>query len=422
MFARLCVLVWIFSMPVWAEPPKLNLRFDELPKMVREKNGNATGARQAYQAAQERTGYLKRSFLPTLNLRTGTESAKVGSSPRESQGYWSAEAKLNVFRGGKDSLEEQILQSKAKSSKAQAIKDYQTALKLARQTYWNLAATQILIGDYREAIEKNEENIRNAKKRAGAGVATGADGVHFELEKTTLTQNLKRLEHEEDVLKSKLAVLVGIEDHEKVKIDVIFPHPPEAEFQEQKIAPEKNVEVTILRENESVERLRGRQSGRWYAPKLDLYARYGLPSLGDDYTMALRNETEFIAGVSLSLDLGETFQDRAVQSAQSYEARGLSERADQRSKTIQAESHELQHDLRLLHELIHDADRDVQRAQEFLRLTKTEYARGAKNGPDLLEAFLKFYEFRKRKTELNLEYQLAKAEFESLSATESDLL
>ena len=237
-----------------------------------------------------------------------------------------------------------------------------------------------------------------------------------------LVQNLKKLEHEDDVLRAQLAVLIGFEDHKQLRIEVNFPHPPEAEFQEHDLALEKSLEVSLLRENEAVERLRARQAGRWYLPKLDLYAKYGLPSLGDDYTRALRKETEFFAGVSLSINLGQAFQDRAVQNSQAYEAQGLFYKANQRAKSVQAKSHELQHDLRLLHELIHDADRDAQRAQDFLRLTKNEYARGVKNGPDLLEAFSKLYEFRRRTTELHLEYQLAKAEFESLSAKESDQL
>ena len=70
---------------------------------------------------------------------------------------------------------------------------------------------------------------------------------------------------------------------------------------------------------------------------------------------------------------------------------------------------------------MHDADRDVQKAQNFLRLTQSEYTRGVKNGPDLLEAFSKLYAFRKRKIELNLEYQLAKSELESLTSNEMAL-
>lgn len=413
--SRFCLTVLlIFIYPAVGQNKALEVRFDDLPNLVRERNGNVTAARQVHSASMERTGYLKRSFLPTLSARTGAESAKVGSAPRENLNFWNVEGRINLFRGGRDKIEEEIVQSRTRASATQANRDFLNELKAARENYWHLAATQALIADLKEAILKNDDNVKGAKRRAGAGVTTGADGVQFELENTILVQDLKKLEQQEDVLKNRLSVLIGHNDHKNLGIDPKFPHPPEAEFQEKDFDMGTNPEVNILREHSSIESLRAKQAARWYVPKLDVYARFGLPSLGEDYTLAIRNETEFVSGVSLTLDLGQVFQDRVVERAQGLEASALSSRATQLSNTLRASSHELQHDLRLLHELIHDADRDVQKAQEFLRLTKSEYARGVKNGPDLLEAFSKLYGFRKRKIELNLEYQLAKSEFESL--------
>ena len=166
--------------------------------------------------------------------------------------------------------------------------------------------------------------------------------------------------------------------------------------------------------------MRSRQAGRWYMPQVDVYASYGVPSMSEDHTLAIRQQTESIAGISLSLDLGHAFQDRAVEKAQALESKALASRGAFQKNSVRAQGHELQHDLRLLHELIHDADKNVQRAQEFLKLTRNEYARGAKNGPDLLEAFSKSYAFRRKKIELNLEYQLAKAELDALFAKGSE--
>ncbi len=407
-------LIFLFMIPAFAADTIL--RVEDLPRLVRDHNENARGAELEHSAAKERTGYLRRSFLPRVSLRAGSETAKIGATPSDELGFWSAEAKVNVFSGGRDKIEEQILAARARTSGTEAIRDYNVELREARRVYWHLAATQLLIADAKEAIERNEENIKGAKQRAGAGVTTAADYVHFELEKTVLVKNLKRLEHEDDVLKSKLSVLIGFSDHKQLKIQNDFPHPPEAEFQERELKASSNPEVLLLRESETVGRLRARQAARWYLPKLDLYAKYSLPSLSEDRTLALRKETELITGVSLTLDLTQGFNDRANQHAQNFEAQAQAARARHKVKAVQSDSHELQHDLRMLHELLHDADRDVQKAQNFLRLTKSEYARGVKNGPDLLEAFLKLYEFRKRKIELNLEYQLAKAELEALSA------
>ncbi len=405
-------LITAFSLPAAGT----EIRFDDLPGLIRARNSKAQASSLAAAAAMERTGYLRRSFLPRISLRAGQESAKVGAADREELGYWSAEARINVFAGGRDQLEERIRRAEADTARTRAGFDLQKELMQARKVYWQLTATLLLIEDVREAIQGNEENIKAARKRVGAGVTTAADAVHFELEKTILVQNLKRLQHEEDVLKNRLSVLIGAREHKDIRVEKRLPHPPEAEFQEREIASEENLEVRLFRRQAEIESLRARQSGRWFWPKLDLYARQGQPSLSDDYTLAVRKETESVAGLSLTLDLGRALDDRADSAAKGREADSLSAGAEHRAREVRADSHELQHDLRLLHELLHDADADVARAGDFLRLTKSEYARGVKNGPDLREAFLKLYEFRRRKIELGLEYQLAKAELEALSA------
>ena len=72
------------------------------------------------------------------------------------------------------------------------------------------------------------------------------------------------------------------------------------------------------------------------------------------------------------------------------------------------------HDLKTLVNLIVDADRDMDKANSFLRLTENEYTRGVKNGPDLLSAVEKIYEIRKRRTELYQDYHVTRAELMAL--------
>lgn len=38
-----------------------------------------------------------------------------------------------------------------------------------------------IINDKKEAIDKNEKNLKGARKRSGADVSTSADAVQFEL-------------------------------------------------------------------------------------------------------------------------------------------------------------------------------------------------------------------------------------------------
>ncbi|MFN9068703.1 MAG: TolC family protein, partial [Bdellovibrionales bacterium] len=82
----------------------------------------------------------------------------------------------------------------------------------------------------------------------------------------------------------------------------------------------------------------------------------------------------------------------------------------------QAFDHDLKHDLSVLGELIKMADQDVQVAESFMKLTESEYNRGVKNGPDLLEAVQKYFEFRDKRTQYYRDFFSTKAEIESLNS------
>ena len=54
--------------------------------------------------------------------------------------------------------------------------------------------------------------------------------------------------------------------------------------------------------------------------------------------------------------------------------------------------------------------------ENFLKLTESEYNRGVKNGPDLLQAVQKYFEFRDKRTEYYRDFYSTKAEIESLTS------
>lgn len=403
-----------FSMG-FAQKPATNLvkiSFEDLPKLVQEKNENVKAAKSTFRAHQERTGYLVRSFLPQFSLKGGTESAKYGSEARIEKGFWSVEGKINLFRGGRDSLEEDIRDQQTRMAHTQSMEEYQIELKEARKTYWEIVANQRIIQDIKDALITNDENIKSARRRTGAGVATNADTVQFELERTLLNQQLKKLIHEVDILKGHLATSLSLDDHKNMEISMEFPHPPDQIVKEDTINPKKDFRFGLLKQEEDLIALRQKQASRWWLPKLDLYSSYGIPQLSFDETRARAEDTEWFTGVLLTIDLGSALEDNSERQSQKWLADASGNRAKHRLREAASLNHELVHDLKLLHELIHDADRDIERALSFVKLTKSEYNRGIKNGPDLLEAYARYYEFRTRLSELYKAYHQTDADLQ----------
>lgn len=400
-------------------PREGKVLFSELPQLIKEKNEKVQASELLVAASKKRTGFLVRSFLPEIALRTGNQSAKLGSASTEQRDYWSADAQLNIYRGSRDRIEEKIRDSKAQASGAEYVREYQTELREAKKTYWQIVANEKILAELQDALKTNKENIQSAKRRSGAGVTTNADAVQFELENTTLTQNLKKLILEQDLLKSRLAVAIGHPNHEAMLVESEFAHPPES-IDPSLASGQKNPDTEVLRIEENLHFLKRDKASRWWVPSVDLYATYRRPTFLESDTRALARENELVAGIQVSMNLGAGFEDAAIKSAEDLEAQASSKRLSYTLQTAQATKHELSHDLKLLHELIHDADKDVERSTDFLKLTKNEYSRGVKNGPDLQEAFSKFYEFKNRRTELYRLYYQTLADLEYQAAGTSD--
>ena len=396
------------------------IRFEDLPKLVRDRNENVKAAESIHLAQKERSGYFTRSFLPKVSAKAGNETFKTDSARTDNQNYWMLEGKVNLYRGGRDRLEEKVREANENIAKSQLSHETIRELTEARQTYWKLVGISKLIKDRREALGRNESHIKSSRRRSGAGISTNADTIQFELHETTLQQELKKMTLQQDLLRNRLSVAIGWDEHENLQVAEDFPHPPDNKEMFPKLNGRENIELKIASERQARELARSQQHQRWWLPQVDAYTSYGVPSLSDEFTRAIRNEKEWTAGLKVGLDLGEAFESRHEARAKAFEAQAEKNRANHRLREVIAADHELRHDLSLLHELIHDADKDITKAETFLKLTNSEYARGVKNGPDLLGAFQSLYEFRQRRTTLYQEYHETLAELTALLAKEEE--
>jgi outer membrane protein TolC len=419
-----CLISMLVSIPTLAQTKGgagIRLSYEDLPRLVKEKNENVQAARSTLSANERRTGRLARSFLPSLNAHIGQEDFKTGPDPRKSQEYWKIGASINLYRGGRDRLEENYRESQVRKSQSEYSREFNDELKEARQAYWRLVAINLIIRDQEEAVNKNDLNLKSARRRTGAGVASNSDSVQFELQKSILTQNLKKMRLERDLIRNNLSVAIAVDEHESISVQEDFSPPDTNDFKSADLKIEEQLEYKIGKETEKSIALKKSQASRWWAPQVDVYANYGLPSLSDEYTRALDRHRETAVGIKLEFDINQGAEDFAESRARSFDEKSAGYRAAHRTREVVASDHELRHDLTLLGELIRDSNEDVKRAERFFKLTENEYARGVKNGPDLLQAFERLYGFRERRVSLNRDYQETKAELMSLNAKEESL-
>src|SRR5687767_2995642 len=106
----------------FARAEVIELKFEDLPQLLQERNQAVQGSQLSVQASQQRTGHLLRSFLPTLSLDAGGEHFQTGSYPAKTEPYAFLETRINLFRGGRDRIEENVRMSQVIFAEAQAKK------------------------------------------------------------------------------------------------------------------------------------------------------------------------------------------------------------------------------------------------------------------------------------------------------------
>lgn len=380
----------------------ISIALSDLNRLIEEKNENIKASRAMVESSRKRTGHLTRSFLPQVAATAGQESMSVTDLPGRRENFWRVGAQLNVYRGGRDKLEEDVRDKQLEISRMDAGRDKIVELKKATDAYWEIVTITKLLEFRKEELQQNEENIRSAAKRAGAGVATSADKYQFELNKAEIEQSMEQLALDLDFAKNKLSVTLGIDSHAELILSDTFPAITSQLPKPVDIG--QRLQVQAMRAREDADLARSRSYGRWWHPNLDLYASYGVPSLEDEYDRAVRGDRETVTGVRLSFDFGQGLRDQSEASAKALEAKAQQYRTSYAVRETASEEHELEHHMLKAVDLIAKTEKNLTKARSFLSLTKSEYQRGIKNGPDLMGASRQLFELYERKLLLTRQY------------------
>ena len=157
------------------------LSFKDLPRLVAERNENASGAESLADSARARTGSLGRSFLPMVEAQGGGERHQTGRYSYRSEPYGGVEVKVNLFRGGRDKLDEGARESQWRGAQANARKSYESELTQARKAFWILVSLRETSALLKESLEENEKHVQMAARRITRGLAAETDRLEFQI-------------------------------------------------------------------------------------------------------------------------------------------------------------------------------------------------------------------------------------------------
>ncbi len=405
-----CLLV--FGM--WSESAlsdSIVIAYDKLGSMLEEKNAHLKAARLEFQAAQDREGSLARSFMPSLEVQGAQESFRIGSSPVREQPSFGAELKVNLLNGGQDQIEGKIRALDSERKDVLMQQTYFEQLQEVRKLYWEILASQKFIALVETSIKVNEANLSAAERRIRSGVATESDRFEFQMKGVDLKRNLAEAKLNMTKLRRDFAILFDIKDAK----NLVFPDQMDHnhDFETDLVHNEKDHEF-LYKDGELKSQqaeMKAISQRRVWWPQLEAFAAYNqytqrIEAAGPDARSDERNESVF--GVRLKFSLPNALDSAREATAFSKEA--VADLARAQLVRSQVEAHiagELEQ-LRFLHDQVHDADENIQRAEKYYKLTQSEYSRGVKNSPDVLGAAERLFENQSKRLELIKEFQLAK--------------
>lgn len=380
---------------------------ENIKTLLEARNPRVSAANLSSEAAAKREGAFVRSFLPKLEAYAAQERFKKGRGSVKDQPAYGVEANINLFNGGKDWLGSRSVSLEAEKRKSGGRRVLSEELEKARTAYWELRYLQEKANLLKSALEVNQKNLDAALRRIRSGVATKSDQFEFEMKGVEL-----RREQAETALRiangeRNLALLLGLGE-EKLSFSESLAH-DHAYEQVLKHSPEDHSflfrETEIEAEQADIAAsLRGRD---WW-PKVDAYAAFNQYNEREEDFANKADRKESVVGLRFSLSFSagaESIFESAALAKEAEAARAVS--AMQRSEIKNHLDAEIA-SLKLLHDQVHEAEENIQRASGYYNITQSEYARGVKNSPDVLGAADKLFDMQHKRLEIIRDFQVAK--------------
>ncbi len=393
-----------------ASSATIQVSFGDLARYVREKNPHVKAAESLTLGANRRTGYLFRSYLPAFSATGGYESFQTGPYRQLNQPYGGIEATVNLFRGGRDLLEESARQGASRFASAAEAESYLNKLTEARRNYLHLAYYREVIAILNETIAQNEKNLSAAHRRITSGVATETDRIEFEMYRIQIGQDLARMKLEEDSALKTLTVLLGESENLEIRVpsDALREH--DESLLKASFDAKLHREVELDLSAKATAEARKKSAHRWWSPSVDAYGSYSLYTLRDRDYVSQRDRFEVVGGVRVTFELFDGLKSYAEGSALASEADAYEQRALQTERELKTRFERTRAQLGLAYDQARSAEASIEQGRKYLKRTLEEYGRGVKNSPDVLNATQKFMEWRRRATDLMRDYQLARVE------------
>lgn len=389
------------------------LQYSDLRKMFEEKNKEIKGDSYYIDAQKQRTGFLGRSYLPKVSANVGREKFSTGPYNSLAQNYGEIQAKVNLYNGGKDSIEENKREYNQKISRVHYEQTLFEELMQLRTLYWTTVAAKEQLENLKLALKLNDENQKSALIRIQGGIATQTDSIEFEQNKLELLQQVQKQEIEYENAERELKAILNLEKTISLQTLPVSPHMEAAISTTQFVLSEQR-DLKELRFEQELINFNRMQEIRWWTPAVDVYAGYLQYTYRERDYLSAKDRDDTAIGIRVSFNLfdgGESFNN-----AQSYihQVRALSSKREQAITMLEVKLSNKAKYLEVVDKLVHIADENIKKSEKYFSNTISEYKRGIKNSVDVLQASNRLIESKNTWVGRKKDYLITQAEIDSL--------
>jgi outer membrane protein TolC len=226
-------------------------------------------------------------------------------------------------------------------------------------------------------------------------------------------QQLQKQEIELDNAQREIKAILNLDSSLVLDTLAISPHDEatnvknDFDYNEQRDVKSLQWEQEIIETNK-------KQKFRWWTPELDVYAGYSRFTFRERDYLCAKDRDDTVLGFKINFNLfdgGDSFN-----SAQSYihEVRSLSARREQAKINLQALLTNKTKYLAVIDNLVHIAEENTKKSQQYFNNTIAEYKRGIKNSVDVLQASNRLISSRNEWIDRKKEYLITQSEIDSL--------
>ncbi|HKX12204.1 MAG TPA: TolC family protein, partial [bacterium] len=309
------------------------------------KNKNVLAGESFVEGSRSRTGHYKRSYLPRIQADVGGEVGKTGVFDTTVEPYGDIETRVNVFRGGKDRLEEKALAVQVDLSDAEKRKTYLHELSRARLLFADALYYQEILKSLPKLSTAARQQLGMVQKQVAAGLAPESDRLGFEIFLNNLKAEQLLQEEDYEHARQEMKAVLGIPFDSELQLAGGAPTDFDAELLNSSLNPEENQDILMLKRRAEIAGIQKSQEDRWWTPALDVYGGFALYTFRQIQFSTIDERKSAFGGVNLSFQVFDGLEAKTRKRALEHQARGYALEAEQKRRELEALFEKLKHEL-----------------------------------------------------------------------------